>query len=130
MQAIKEALYQKAIANDPIVTLLGGPRISYRNPKHTVELPSVTYFEVYDGGDVEIPRAEGLYQFDVWARTAGEAEAVSVAIRDAFHRQGLEPVGRRVTEILWEPPIREFDEFDTDTIFHRVVQFRVISYPA
>lgn len=129
MQAVKTALRAKAIADATLLDAahLGGPRVYYRRPPRDADFPVVTFFKLPVSRDKEIPREDGIYQFDTWSKSADLNDVIADRLETIFDTQPLVVAGKTVAEVVRVESRQEMYEEDTE-IHHTAQTFRVITF--
>lgn len=135
MQSVKVALRTKALATPSLVSELGGSYFYHRNPDKPIskiltseDVALVTFWLVAGSPDEEVPRADEVYQMDIWSKTAAKNDEVADILIATFNQKPLTITGRRLGRIVHIAPVIEMYEPDTE-IHHKAIQFRITSYP-
>jgi hypothetical protein len=127
VQAVKTALRAAAVADSALLALLGGASVFYRRPPNQAIFPRVTFFKLPVSRDKEIPREDGLYQFDTWSKSADLNDAIGDRIKAIFDKRPLVLAGVTLAEVVRIEESREMYEDDTE-IHHLAQTFRVITF--
>jgi hypothetical protein len=128
--ALRAAIHDALLADAPLITLLGGPRI-YDEPPKSVTFPYVTLGEtrVLDWSTGTEPGQEHQLTLHAWSRQGGhkEAHVVAGALMQALDDAPLTLSGHRLVNFRFAlADVRR--EADGRT-YHALVRFRGVTEP-
>jgi len=96
---------------------------------YTIDQVRLSYFLVTAVEAVDVPFTDETYQIDLWSKSGDRNDRVAGRVRELLHKQPLTvPYGRIAGNFVSGPGIELFE--DDTRVHHKVLQLRVLSYPA
>lgn len=138
---IKVALRTKGLADAALVTLLGGNHLYEAVPQGSIDSLAawITFWCASRAEDLETGRIDQVWQFDVWSRKSETGDAIAARVGAVYgwnQRSGGGTLPGLATRRLAEPiyeepgPGETREDSGSGTLYHKVRQIRVATYPA
>jgi hypothetical protein len=128
--ALRAAIHDALVADAPLVSLLGGPRI-YDEPPRAAEFPYVTLGEarVANFAASEAPGDEHQVTLHAWSRQGGHREAhlIAGALLQALDDAPLVLTGHHLVNCRFS--VADVRRESDGRTYHAVVRFRAVTEP-
>jgi len=119
------------LSADAALVALVGNNLAFRPRRALTAFPALTFFDFGVVPDPTVPLLDRTYQFDGWASTLAEAEAVRERVRALLDRrpglaEAMAPSGIRVRAFYWTSDT-VLSEQDAE-VEHTVAEYRCLAY--
>lgn len=126
---VRVAIRDILVGDAALLTLLNGqPRVFYLRVRRTADIPAITFFDIGDRPDIQVPFMERTLTFDVWHNNFEEAEAIATRIRTLLDKREIPvPSGNWLVNIIWFDGDRE-GPFEDGDLVQKTLDFRFSVY--